>query len=242
MAKPLLSLIIPAYNEEARLPHTLALVMDYLALQPYQAEVLVVENGSHDQTLEIAQDFARRYPNLCALHSDQRGKGLAVRMGMLAAQGQYRFMCDADFSMPVEQIGRFLPPALAGYDIAIASREAPGAVRYDEPQYRHIVGRVYNWMIRLVALPGLQDTQCGFKCFRGEVAEELFNLQTLPGWSFDVELLYIAQRRGYKIIEIGIPWYFNSESKIRVMKDSLRMGMDLLRIRLNARQGLYDQK
>lgn len=242
MAKPLLSLIIPAYNEEVRLPHTLALVMDYLALQPYQAEVLVVENGSHDQTLEIAQDFARRYPNLCALHSDQRGKGLAVRMGMLAAQGQYRFMCDADFSMPVEQIGRFLPPALAGYDIAIASREAPGAVRYDEPQYRHIVGRVYNWMIRLVALPGLQDTQCGFKCFRGEVAEELFNLQTLPGWSFDVELLYIAQRRGYKIIEIGIPWYFNSESKIRVMKDSLRMGMDLLRIRLNARQGLYDQK
>ena len=242
MAKPLLSLIIPAYNEEIRLPHTLALVMDYLALQPYQAEVLVVENGSHDQTLEIAQDFARRYPNLCALHSDQRGKGLAVRMGMLAAQGHYRFMCDADFSMPVEQIGRFLPPALDGYDIAIASREAPGAVRYDEPQYRHLVGRVYNWMIRLIALPGLQDTQCGFKCFRGEVAEELFNLQTLPGWSFDVELLYIAQRRGYKIIEIGIPWYFNSESKIRVMKDSLRMGMDLLRIRLNARQGLYDQK
>jgi hypothetical protein len=151
-------------------------------------------------------------------------------------------MCDADFSMPVEQIGRFLPPILDGYDIAIASREAPGAVRYAEPQYRHLVGRVYNWMIRLLALPGLQDTQCGFKCFRGEVAEELFNLQTLPGWSFDVELLFIAQRRGYKIVEIGIPWYFNSESKIRVMKDSLRMGMDLLKIRLNARQGLYDPK
>ena len=242
MAIPLLSLIIPAYNEEMRLPHTLQLVMDYLASQPYQAEVLVVENGSHDRTLEIAQGFARRYPNLCALHSDQRGKGLAVRKGMLAAQGQYRFMCDADFSMPVEQIGRFLPPVLDGYDIAIASREAPGAVRYAEPQYRHLVGRVYNWMIRLLALPGLQDTQCGFKCFRGEVAEELFNLQTLPGWSFDVELLFIAQRRGYKIVEIGIPWYFNSESKIRVMKDSLRMGMDLLKIRLNARQGLYDPK
>jgi len=242
LAIPLLSLIIPAYNEEMRLPHTLQLVMDYLASQPYQAEVLVVENGSHDRTLEIAQDFARRYPNLCALHSDQRGKGLAVRKGMLAAQGQYRFMCDADFSMPVEQIGRFLPPVLDGYDIAIASREAPGAVRYAEPQYRHLVGRVYNWMIRLLALPGLQDTQCGFKCFRGEVAEELFNLQTLPGWSFDVELLFIAQRRGYKIVEIGIPWYFNSESKIRVMKDSLRMGMDLLKIRLNARQGLYDPK
>jgi glycosyltransferase involved in cell wall biosynthesis len=242
LAKPLLSLIIPAYNEEMRLPHTLQLVMDYLSAQSYQAEVLVVENGSRDRTLEIAQDFARRYPNLCALHSGQRGKGLAVRLGMLAAQGQYRFMCDADFSMPVEQIGRFLPPVLDGFDIAIASREAPGAVRFAEPHYRHLVGRVYNWMIRLVALPGLQDTQCGFKCFRDEVAEELFNLQTLPGWSFDVELLFIAQRRGYKIVEIGIPWYFNSESKIRVMKDSLRMGLDLLRIRLNAKQGLYDEK
>lgn len=235
-------MIIPAYNEEKRLFQTLQQVMDYLASQPYQAEVLVVENGSRDRTLEIAQDFARRYPNLCALHSDQRGKGLAVRMGMLAAQGQYRFMFDADLSMPVEQTSRFLPPALDGYDIAIASREAPGAVRYAEPHYRHFVGRVYNWMIRLIALPGLQDTQCGFKCFRGEVAEELFNLQTLPGWSFDVELLFIAQRRGYKIVEIGIPWYFNSESKIRVMSDSVHMGMDLLRIRLNAVRGLYDKE
>jgi hypothetical protein len=129
---------------------------------------------------------------------------------------------------------------LDGYDIAIASREAPGAVRYNEPAYRHLVGRIYNWMIRLIALPRLQDTQCGFKCFRANVAEELFKLQTLPGWSFDVELLFIAQHRGCKIVEIGIPWYFNPESKIRVMKDSLRMGIDLLRIRLNALQGKYD--
>lgn len=241
MSKPLLSLIIPAYNEEKRLPFTLDSLMEYLASQPYQSEVLVVENGSQDRTLEIAQDFSSRYPGLHVLHTDERGKGRAVRLGMLAAQGEYRFMCDADFSMPVDQISRFIPPTLDGYDVAIASREAPGAVRYNEPHYRHVVGRVYNWMIRLLALPGLQDTQCGFKCFRSVVAEELFNLQILTGWSFDVELLFIAQRRGYKIIEIGIPWYFNSESKIRVMKDSLQMGMDLLRIRLNAIRGAYDK-
>lgn len=240
MSKPLLSLVIPALNEEKRLPFTLQSLMQYLSTQPYEAEVLVVENGSQDRTLEIAQDFARRYPNVRALHSDQRGKGLAVRMGMQAAQGEYRFMCDADFSMPVDQIARFLPPVLDGYDIAMASREAPGAVRYNEPAYRHLVGRVYNWMIRLIALPRLQDTQCGFKCFRASVAEELFKLQTLTGWSFDVELLFIAQHRGCKIVEIGIPWYFNPESKIRVMKDSLRMGIDLFRIRINAMQGKYD--
>lgn len=240
MSKPLLSLVIPALNEEKRLPFTLQSLMQYLSTQPYEAEVLVVENGSQDRTLEIAQEFARRYPNVRALHSDQRGKGLAVRMGMQAAQGEYRFMCDADFSMPVDQIARFLPPVLDGYDIAMASREAPGAVRYNEPAYRHLVGRVYNWMIRLIALPRLQDTQCGFKCFRASVAEELFKLQTLTGWSFDVELLFIAQHRGCKIVEIGIPWYFNPESKIRVMKDSLRMGIDLFRIRINAMQGKYD--
>jgi glycosyltransferase involved in cell wall biosynthesis len=239
--KPLLSLIIPAYNEESRLPQTLGALMEYLDSQSYLSEVLVVENGSQDATFAIAQDFASRYPNLHALHSEQRGKGQAVRMGMLMAQGEYRFMCDADFSMPVDQIDRFIPPALENYDIAIASREAHGAVRYNEPWYRHFVGRIYNWMIRIIALPGLQDTQCGFKCFRGEVAEDLFNLQTLNGWSFDVELLFIAQRRGCKIVEIGIPWYFNAESKIRVLKDSLRMGLDLLRIRLNALQGKYDK-
>jgi len=241
LTKPLLSLIIPAYNEEMRLPHTLQLVMDYLASQPYQAEVLVVENGSHDRTLEIAQGFAWRYPNLCALHSDQRGKGLAVRKGMLAAQGQYRFMCDADFSMPVEQIGRFLPPVLDGYDIAIASREAPGAVRYNEPAYRHMVGRVFNAMIHALALPGLNDTQCGFKCFRAPVARDLFPRQILPGWSFDVEVLFIARQRGYRIVELPIPWYFNAESKVRVFRDSAHMALDLLTIRINALRGVYNR-
>lgn len=242
MEKPFLSIVIPAHNEEARLPVTLQQVAEFIAQQAYPVEVIVVENGSRDRTLQIAQDFARGFPPLRVLQSELSGKGRAVRMGMLEARGEYRFMCDADFSMPVEQINRFLPPVLDGYDIAIASREAPGAVRYDEPAYRHLVGRVYNTMIRLLALPGLNDTQCGFKCFRGQAAEVLFPQQTLTGWSFDVEVLFIARRLGYRILEVPIPWYFNAGSKVRVWHDSLSMGTDLLKIRFNALRGLYGPK
>jgi hypothetical protein len=141
--------------------------------------------------------------------------------------------------MPLSEINRFLPPALDSYDIAIASREAPGAVRHEEPYYRHFAGRIYNGLIRILALPGLNDTQCGFKCFRGRVAEDLFYRQTLCGWSFDVEILYIARLSGYKIVEIPIHWYYNPESKIRVLRDSIRMGLDLITIRLNSWRGVY---
>jgi len=242
LTTPFLSIIIPARNEETRLPDTLEQVVGFINTQTFPAEVLVVENGSQDRTLEIAQDYARRYPFVRVLQSEQPGKGRAVRLGILAAQGEYRFMCDADLSMPIAEVTRFLPPALVGCDIAIASREAPGAVRYNEPHYRHLVGRVYNWMIRILTLPGLQDTQCGFKCFRGDIVEELFACQTLGGWAFDVEVLFIARRRGYRILEIPIPWYYNAHSKISVVRDSFRMGMDLLTIRLNGRRGLYDRR
>ena len=160
---------------------------------------------------------------------------------MLAARGEYRFICDADLSMPIAEVNRFIPPAMDA-DVAIASREGPDAVRYDEPAYRHFMGRGFNMLVRLLALPGLQDTQCGFKCFRGKLADEIFPLQTINGWTFDVEVLFIARRRGYKIVEVGIPWYFNPESKIRVWRDLSRMFLDLLAIRRNAARGLYDRK
>jgi len=158
--------------------------------------------------------------------------------GALEAAGEYRFIADADFSMPVEEIKRFLPPVCSA-EIAIGSRETHGAVRYGEPAYRHLTGRVFNHLIRWMVLPGLQDTQCGFKCFRAEVAREIFPRQTLMGWAFDVELLAIARARGYRIVEVGIPWYFNSESKINVLRDSWRMFLDLLVIRRNLRRGSY---
>jgi dolichyl-phosphate beta-glucosyltransferase len=236
---PFLSIIIPAFNEEHRLPSTLARLFDYLQGQRYSYEVLIVENGSQDRTYEIAEEISRGYPGFRVLREAGRGKGLAVRRGMLSAQGEYRFMCDADLSMPVQEIERFLPPTLTDFDLAIASREAPGAIRYHEPSYRHLGGRLINLMIRLLALPGLHDTQCGFKCFDSRVVEDLFQHQTLMGWSFDVELLYIASLRGYRVIEVPIPWYYYAESKVNPLRDSIRMGLDLLVIRRNARQGLY---
>ena len=236
---PFLSIIIPAYNEERRLPTTIEKVLAFLQAQSYSSEVLIVENGSQDRTFQIAQGYAKQHANLRVIREEQRGKGLAVKRGMLEACGEYRFMCDADFSMPVTEINRFLPPAQTGFDILIASREAPGAVRYDEPAYRHFVGRVFNTMIRVVALPDLQDTQCGFKCFRDSVAEDVFRLQTLGGWSFDVEVLFIAKQRGYRIAELPIPWFFNPDSHVDVVRDSLQMALDLFRIRLKGLRGEY---
>lgn len=238
LKKIFLSIIIPAYNEEKRLAHTLEQVFAFLKKQDYTAEVLVVENGSSDKTYVIANGLTSFYPDLRVLQSKERGKGLAIQYGMQEARGEYRFFCDADLSMPIEEVGKFFPP-ICKCDIAIASREIPGAVRYDEPATRHFTGRVFNALIRALVLPKLHDTQCGFKAFRADVAEDLFSQQTLGGWAFDVEILAIAQERGYQIHEIPIPWYYNDDSKINVLRDSWRMFLDLLTIRRNARRGLY---
>jgi dolichyl-phosphate beta-glucosyltransferase len=225
-----------------RLPGTLKQVIAFCTSQTYSSDVFVVENGSQDKTFQIAQDFASVNPQLRVIRNMQSGKGRAVQQGMLAAQGEHRFMCDVDLSMPVDEINRFLPPAMNEADIAIASREAPGAVRHGEPYYRHFVGRIYNGLIRSLALPGLQDTQCGFKCFRGPVAQEVFPRQTLMGWSFDVEILFIARLLGYKVVEIPIQWYYSPNSKISVARDSFKMGVDLLNIRLNSIRGIYTRR
>ena len=175
------------------------------------------------------------------LHSSQ-GKGAAVKHGMLVAQGDYRFICDADLAMPIEEIAKFLPPAQhrGSYDIAIASREAPGAVRYDEPAYRHLMGRVFNSLVRFMAVPGIQDTQCGFKMLNRQAAELIFPLQRLDGWSFDVEVLYIARCHNLNLVEIPIHWYYQTDSRVRPVHDTISMVQELLKIRRNGRRGLYD--
>lgn len=242
MSDPFLSIIIPAYNEESRLPRTLGQVFAFLEKQPYSSEVIVVENGSSDRTLQIARKFASQRGGLSVIHEELRGKGNAVRRGMLSARGEYRFLCDADLSMPIEEIEKFLPPQLVDFDIAIGSREAEGAVRYDEPPYRHWGGRLVNLLIRMLVLPGLNDTQCGFKCFRAETTQSIFRQQTLTGWSFDIELLYLARRKKLCIREIPIQWYFDAESKVSAVRDALRMVGDIFRIHARALLGRYDLK
>lgn len=244
---PFLTIVIPAYNEERRLPPSLHKVAEYLRAQPYTAEVIIVENGSTDRTSEAVEEFVRTRARpednfrVRLMHSTP-GKGAAVKVGMLAGRGDYLFICDADFSMPVSETGKFLPPALPphGYDVAIASRELPGAVRYNEPFYRHLMGRIFNLLVRVLAVSGIQDTQCGFKCFTREAAQTVFPLQRIDGWGFDVEVLYIARLRGLRLREVPIDWYYQTDSRVRPVHDTINMVRELLKIRRMGSRGVYD--
>jgi dolichyl-phosphate beta-glucosyltransferase len=238
----LLSIIIPAYNEARRLPTSLDQVDRFVAAQSYPIEVIVVNNNSRDATPQIAQDFSAAHPYARVLHQPRQGKGAAVQMGMLEGQGDYLFICDADLSMPVEEITKFMPPAAVSYDVAIASREVAGARRIDEPQYRHLMGRVFNLIVRVLAIPGIQDTQCGFKVFRRAVARDVFALQTIDGWGFDVEVLFIALKHKYQLIEVPITWYYRPQSRINPLKDSINMVLEVLKVRRNGWRGVYDKK
>lgn len=237
----LLSIIIPAYNEEARLPQTLSKLVEFVEAQDYDAEVLVVDDGSSDRTADVAREFSTRYPWISLLQPGRGGKGHAVKAGMLQAKGEYAFLCDADLAMPVTELPKFLPPQRNGYKIAIGSREGEGAVRYNEPAYRHLMGRVFNWLVKVMAVPGFEDTQCGFKCFHRSVVHDLFTHQTIDGFGFDVEVLYVAQKRGYEIIEVPIHWYYQAESKVHPIKDTVRMFRDMLLVRQNDLKGLYNK-
>jgi len=238
----LFTIVIPAYNEERRLPKTLPRVQAFLDQAAVPLDVIVVNNASTDATQAIAEGFAATDRRFQVLYQPVRGKGAAVRLGMLAAQGQYAFICDADLAMPIEELPRFYPQNLGGpYDIAIASREAPGAVRYNEPAYRHWMGRGFNFIVRTLLLPGFQDTQCGFKAFRREVARDLFAIQRIDGWAFDVEVLAAALRRGYRVLEVPIPWYYGPESRVHPLRDTFTMLREVLAIRRAVRAGVYDR-
>ena len=231
MTDPFLSVVIPAYNEEARIGPALRQVLAFLDSRPYSWEVLVADDGSADATPRLAAEAAAGRPNLRILSLPHRGKGWAVKNAMLAAKGQYRLLCDADLPVPVEQMERLIPPCSGDVDVAVGSRQAPGATRTGEPWVRRAMGRAYNALVRLLALPGLADTQCGFKCFRGEIAPQLFQRQTLDGFAFDVEVLYLARRLGLTIREFPVDWSYRERSKVRALTDPLSMTWDLLRLR-----------
>jgi dolichyl-phosphate beta-glucosyltransferase len=240
--RPLLSIIVPAYNEERRLPQTLPRIVEFLRAQEYPGEVIVVDDGSADSTAGVVEEIAAAAPVVKLIGNEHRGKGYAVKTGVLAAAGDYIFLCDADLSMPIEEVAHFLPPALEDYDVAIGSREVEGARRYDEPDLRHLMGRVFNTLVRLLAVRGFEDTQAGFKCFAREAAHEMFPYQTMDGFGFDVEILFIAQKRGYRIVEVPINWYYMSNSRVSPVSDSLRMFREILQVRVNDWRGLYDER
>lgn len=247
---PFVSIIFPAYNEETRLPPTLERTVKFLAQQPYCSEVIVVENGSTDQTVAVVEQFIQQHsashePSTAQVRvrllRSAKGKGAAVKLGMLEAVGDYLIMSDADLSVPIEDLPKFIPPDLpAGtFDVAIASREVPGAMRHEEPEYRHLMGRVFNFLVRALAVPGVQDTQCGFKCFTREAARFLFPLQQIDGWGFDVEILHIATRHHLTMVEIPANWYYGQNSRVEPIRDTINMFNELIKVRWYGRRGYY---
>lgn len=235
---PYLSIVIPAYNEARRLPPTLNRLHAYLREQRFDWEILVISNGSTDGTEGVVERAAADIPNLRLVSLTERGKGLATKTGALRSNGQIVFLCDADLSMPPEEIAAFLQE-IESFDVVVGSREAPGARRYREPWHRHLMGRVFNQLVQLLAVRGIDDTQCGFKAFRRGAAQAVFSQQTLRGFGFDVEVLFLARRFGYEIRELPIDWYFDPDTRVRPGVDSLEMLGEVLMIRIRDARGQY---
>jgi dolichyl-phosphate beta-glucosyltransferase len=251
---PFLSLVIPTYNEEKRLQNTLQQVVAYLEKQEYTTEVIIVDDGSADSTRAIAASFIQGHagnPLIRLIENDHRGKGYTVRTGMLNGEGKYILFTDADLATPISEVGKMIGSLECGSDIAIGTREGIGATRLNEPFYRHVMGRVFNLMVRLISGLAFQDTQCGFKGFRREVAHDLFSRVKLYGQDakqikggavtgFDVEVLYLARQSGYRIEEVPVRWQYGAESKVNPLRDSARMMMDVIKVRWMVIKGEYE--
>ena len=234
-AVPELSVVVPAYNEEARLPPTLDRVRAYLGQGSLTHEIVVVDDGSRDKTSEIA-----RARGATVVRNDvNRGKGYSARRGMLLARGRRRLMTDADLSTPIEDLPRLMSRLDQGYDVAIASRALPDSnVEVRQPAFREAMGRLFNVCVRAVAVPGLRDTQCGFKLFTAAAAEASFEPSRLDGFSFDVETLFIARRRGFRIAEVAVTWRNDAATRVGPL-NGFRAFLDLGRIRVNGWRGRY---
>ncbi len=247
-SKPVdLSIVIPAKNEERRLVPTLQSIAAFCAAHADElsVEVLVVENGSHDATAAVARSFAPRFQRLRVLELDrsQSGKGAAVREGVRCVAGEFVVFMDADNATHIEEINQFLPRLRAGVDVVIGSRHVVGSVIEErQPWLRRLMGRLANSLIRMTVLPGIHDTQCGFKAFRAEAAREIFALQEITGWGFDIEILAIARRLGYAIEELPVHWYHVGGSRLRPLKAIVHTTTDLLRVAKNLMLHAYENR
>lgn len=249
---PALSLVIPAYDEAARIGETFARIDAWQASPPCAPlEVVLVDDGSGDDTLARFHAFARERPWVRVLANPHRGKAFAVRSGVLAARGDLILFSDADLSAPLTEARHLIRALHAGADVAIGSRELPGSRRKDEPWYRHALGRGFNWIVQAALVPGVRDTQCGFKLFRREAAQAIFQRMQRYGadapeiegpmvTAFDVEVLYVARRLGLTLAEVPVQWAHAGESKVNPLLDSGRMARDVALVRLEAWRGAYD--
>ncbi len=245
----LLSIVVPAYNEERRLPDTLEQIRSHLAEQDFRWEAIVVDDGSIDGSASTVERMTAGDDHFRLIRNPHAGKGYAVRTGVLEARGDLIFMADADLSMPISEIDKFVPLAQNGVDLVIGSREADGAKRLDEPFYRHLMGRVFNLLVQAVLVPGIKDTQCGFKCFRRPAAQAIFQnlrLYNTPKevvgpmvTGFDVEVLYLARKWRLQLRELPIIWHHSPTENVNPVRDTLRMLGDILRVRLNDLGGRY---
>lgn len=238
-----LSVIIPAYNEEHRIEKTLRSVDAYLSRQPYSYEVIVVNDGSTDRTAEVVRGLVPLINNLRLIdNAENRGKGAAVKQGMLEAEGAIRLFMDADNSTSIEHIERMLPEFEAGYEVVIGSRRVPGAViAVHQNIIRETLGRVFNFIVRLIAGLPMRDTQAGFKAFTSRAAKEIFSRQTIMGFSFDVEVLVVARQLGFGVKEVPITWVNDPATTVK-FKSMIKMLVDVMRIRVNLMRGIYGQK
>jgi len=229
-----LSIIIPAYNEEKRIGSTLSKVCGFLKTKNYEHEVILVDDGSNDKTILEAKDSELAKTNKLKIVKNgmNKGKGFSVKNGVLNSAGEFVLFSDADLSTPIEEADKLFNYMGKGYDIVIGSRSIAGSdVRVRQPFYREKMGRVFNFFVSSLLMGGFVDTQCGFKLFKGDIARELGKDLTINGFCFDVEMLYLAKRKGYRIAEVGIAWENSPQSKVRVFSSSLSMFMDILKIK-----------
>jgi glycosyltransferase involved in cell wall biosynthesis len=240
---PTLSIIIPAYNESARIGHALEQVLACVHERSWPAEVIVVNDGSRDNTAEIVRRFAERDPIVRMIENPvNRGKGFSVRNGMLHAAGEVLMFTDADLSSPMEETERLLAAIREGADIAIGSRWLDkGRQTKHQPWYRQMFGRCFNAVTRLVMGLPFADTQCGFKAFRRDAAYTVFQLQRIERWGFDPEILFIALKRGYVVREVPVTWGHDARSQLSYLKDGIKMLEELVYIRWNALTGVYNR-
>ena len=235
--------MIPAYNEGARIESALDRVLACVSQRRWNAEVLVVDDGSSDDTPDIVHRWMLTHPNLHLIHNDgNRGKGFSVRNGLLQARGQVVMFTDADLSSPIEEAERLFEALEAGADVAIGSRWLDKQRQtIHQPLYRRFFGRCFNWVTRkFIGLP-FKDTQCGFKAFRHDAAQVIFRLQTIERWGFDPEILFIARKLKYRIVEVPVTWGHDERSRISYLKDGMKMLEEMAQIRKNSLRGRYDQ-